>query len=462
MSKVSSAESSLLDSPDEKIQGNCHPSQLIKRETTLGNNSSGDSDSSNSPVDHHDIFGSDTERKISAVCCSAETIRKSSHSRFCDLYNFCQSDPSVAIPEAAVSTRAILGSSSSDSDSENNVATGEKHDNLSLASSDGESILGSKQRSCDHKNEDTIATEQVLVHELEPVEEEPDEIRITADFPLIRADLGKEMHLVKMPNFLSVETRPFDPDFYEGELDEDEVLDEEGRTRLKLKVENTIRWRYAKNDRGDVIHESNSRVVRWSDGSLSLHLGDEIFDVHKMDIQSDFNHLFIREDRGLQGQAIFRTKLSFRPHSTDSFTHRKMTLSLADKTSKSQKVKILPVAGADPESNRILAIRKEEERLRMTLRRESQQRRMQERQLAAASVHRNRRSTGSFSGAAGYDSLGDSDGEFGGTSVSLGAIKRNAKASIASSSRPRGLLFLLSTPSEHFFSVVNLDGFFES
>uniref|UniRef100_A0A5K3FMT2 RNA polymerase-associated protein LEO1 n=1 Tax=Mesocestoides corti TaxID=53468 RepID=A0A5K3FMT2_MESCO len=413
MSKVSSAESSLLDSPDEKIQGN---------------NSSGDSDSSNSPVDHHDIFGSDTESEKSVQ--SAVPLKRSASPPI--------SDPSVAIPEAAVSTRAILGSSSSDSDSENNVATGEKHDNLSLASSDGESILGSKQRSCDHKNEDTIATEQVLVHELEPVEEEPDEIRITADFPLIRADLGKEMHLVKMPNFLSVETRPFDPDFYEGELDEDEVLDEEGRTRLKLKVENTIRWRYAKNDRGDVIHESNSRVVRWSDGSLSLHLGDEIFDVHKMDIQSDFNHLFIREDRGLQGQAIFRTKLSFRPHSTDSFTHRKMTLSLADKTSKSQKVKILPVAGADPESNRILAIRKEEERLRMTLRRESQQRRMQERQLAAASVHRNRRSTGSFSGAAGYDSLGDSDGEFGGTSVSLGAIKRNAKASIASSSRPRG------------------------
>lgn len=44
------------------------------------------------------------------------------------------------------------------------------------------------------------------------------------------------MYLVKMPNFLSVETRPFDPSYYEGELDEDEVLDEEGRTRLKLKV----------------------------------------------------------------------------------------------------------------------------------------------------------------------------------------------------------------------------------
>ncbi len=48
------------------------------------------------------------------------------------------------------------------------------------------------------------------------------------------------MYLVKMPNFLSVETRPFDPAFYEGELDEDEVLDEEGRTRLKLKARSVL------------------------------------------------------------------------------------------------------------------------------------------------------------------------------------------------------------------------------
>lgn len=30
--------------------------------------------------------------------------------------------------------------------------------------------------------------------------------------------------------------RPFDPATYEDEVDEDETMDEEGRTRLKLKV----------------------------------------------------------------------------------------------------------------------------------------------------------------------------------------------------------------------------------
>ena len=42
----------------------------------------------------------------------------------------------------------------------------------------------------------------------------------------------------------------------------------------------------------------------------------------------------------------------FRPHSTDSFTHRKMTLSLADRSNKAQKVKVLPIAGKDPDAQR--------------------------------------------------------------------------------------------------------------
>lgn len=51
-------------------------------------------------------------------------------------------------------------------------------------------------------------------------------------------------------------------------------MDEEGRTRLKLKVENTLRWRYAKDangnlrydEHGNLVKESNARMVRWSDG----------------------------------------------------------------------------------------------------------------------------------------------------------------------------------------------------
>lgn len=193
------------------------------------------------------------------------------------------------------------------------------------------------------------------------------------------------------------------------------MLDEEGRTRLKLKVENTIRWRSRKDEEGNETRESNARIVKWSDGSMSLHLGNEVFDVYKAPLQGDHNHLFIRQGTGLQGQAVFKTKLTFRPHSTDSATHRKMTLSLADRCSKTQKIRILPMAGRDPESQRNEMIKKEEERLRASIRRESQQRRMREKQhqrgLSAGYLEPDR-----------YEE--DEEGE---ESISLSAIKSKYK-----------------------------------
>ncbi|KAG0415497.1 hypothetical protein HPB47_007339 [Ixodes persulcatus] len=205
------------------------------------------------------------------------------------------------------------------------------------------------------------------------------ETRIDVEIPRIVTNLGSEVHFVKLPNFLSVDTRPYDPQWYEDEVDEDEVLDEEGRARLKLKVENTVRWRYIYDKLGNPVRQSNARIIKWSDGSMSLHLGSEIFDVHKQSLmQGDHNHLFIRQGTGLQGQAVFRTKLSFRPHSTDSFTHRKMTLSLAGRSQKTQKIRVLPQVGKDPEAHRSEMIKREEDRLRASIRRESKQRRIRE------------------------------------------------------------------------------------
>jgi len=123
----------------------------------------------------------------------------------------------------------------------------------------------------------------------EPENEEPPppppETRIDVEIPKITTDLGKGIHFVKLPNFLSVEPRPFDPSTYEDEIDDEETLDEEGRARLKLKVENTIRWREKFNDEGVFVKQSNARMIKWSDGSLSLHLGDEIFNVYQQPLQ---------------------------------------------------------------------------------------------------------------------------------------------------------------------------------
>ena len=118
---------------------------------------------------------------------------------------------------------------------------------------------------------------------------------------------------------------------------------------------------------------------RWSDGSMSLHLGSEIFDVYKQPLQGDFNHLFIRQGTGLQGQAVFRTKLSFRPHSTESFTHQKLTRNMADRTNKASGIKVISQVGRDPEQNRYKRVKEEEEKLRADVRRDSKQKRIKER-----------------------------------------------------------------------------------
>ena len=72
-----------------------------------------------------------------------------------------------------------------------------------------------------------------------------------------------------------------------------------------------------------------------------MYLGSEVFDVTKQSLHGDFNHMFIRQGTGLQGQAIFRTKLSFRPHSTESKTHQKMTRQMADRSHKAAGIKVI-------------------------------------------------------------------------------------------------------------------------
>ncbi|XP_042137213.1 RNA polymerase-associated protein LEO1-like [Peromyscus maniculatus bairdii] len=191
------------------------------------------------------------------------------------------------------------------------------------------------------------------------VERRVSETRIKIEIPSINSDLGNELYFVKLPRFLRIEPKPFDPQLYEDELEDEKVLYEADKTRLKLKVENTIRWRVGRDEEGYRVKESNARIVKWSDGSMSLHLGSEVFDIYKAPLQDNLNQLFIREDTGLRGQAVFKSRLSFRPHCTDSATYKKMTLSSGSRSSKTQ-IRILPMAGRDPEWPRTDLIQKKE------------------------------------------------------------------------------------------------------
>ncbi|ERL88713.1 hypothetical protein D910_06095 [Dendroctonus ponderosae] len=310
--------------------------------------------------------------------------------------------------EQDVSAAAIFGDAddiSDDSDDERQKAESDKE------------AKRSRSRSRSRTNLQEIEKE----HDPEPIPE----TRIDVEVPKIGCDLGRDLNFVKLPNFLSVETRPFDPETYEDEIDEEETLDEEGRARLKLKVENTIRWRDVLDNDGNTQKESNARFVRWSDGSYSLHLGSEIFDVYRQPLQGDHNHLFIRQGTGLQGQAVFRTKLSFRPHSTESFTHRKMTLSLADRSQKTSGIKILSQVGVDPDNDRAERLKKEEEKLRQTARPKTARKKID-------SVAR---------GHAARDSFREEDGSDDEGAISISAIKNKYKGAAAAAAASKANIY---------------------
>ncbi|CAJ0936980.1 unnamed protein product, partial [Mesorhabditis belari] len=158
---------------------------------------------------------------------------------------------------------------------------------------------------------------------------------------------------------LGEKAKAFDPEDFSDS--EEELADEEGRQRLKLKLENTIRWRKVAKEDGTEQYESNSKIVKWSDGTMSLYLGGEIFDI-EMRPMLDHNHLYLRQGAGLIGQGVFDERCTFRPHSTDSKTHRKVTMSMAERTRKGAQIKMIADSGLNPEKIRQETVRKEEER----------------------------------------------------------------------------------------------------
>lgn len=70
-----------------------------------------------------------------------------------------------------------------------------------------------------------------------------------------------------MPNFVKMDTKPFHPDTYLGPEEEEPMQAESLREKsmsIKLKVENTVRWRWVK--------DSNGIDVRADPPSLSLYI----------------------------------------------------------------------------------------------------------------------------------------------------------------------------------------------
>jgi len=93
-------------------------------------------------------------------------------------------------------------------------------------------------------------------------------------------------HVAKLPNLVGINTTPYDKRSHDKEAEEE---------HYRGYVHNIIRWRHRyrrdgdderellRDEKGNPVRESNARLVKWSDGSYTLHVGTEVLEVDSLD-----------------------------------------------------------------------------------------------------------------------------------------------------------------------------------
>ncbi|WVQ79139.1 hypothetical protein IAT38_001234 [Cryptococcus sp. DSM 104549] len=96
-------------------------------------------------------------------------------------------------------------------------------------------------------------------------------------WPHMQATDGKVWQM-KLPSFVNLETQPYDPDLYRANLDDEPLEGSAAKARM-MNVRSTIRWKWVTGPDGEPVRRSNARMLRWSDGSVSLQVGSDFYDV---------------------------------------------------------------------------------------------------------------------------------------------------------------------------------------
>ncbi|WFD32835.1 Paf1 complex component [Malassezia sp. CBS 17886] len=148
----------------------------------------------------------------------------------------------------------------------------------------------------------------------------------------------KPMLLARLPNFMRWQDVPFAADTWDEHEEEDTFAGDNAPAsigdrdaRSLVRTANTVRWRWSRDGK---TPESNARIVRWSDGSESLQLGSEFFELSSHAEPSTeaadgervpLTYCFVpHPDEGvLQAEAPVRSTVSFKPN-LRSDTHAKL------------------------------------------------------------------------------------------------------------------------------------------
>lgn len=154
------------------------------------------------------------------------------------------------------------------------------------------------------------------------------------------------LYLAKLPSFLDVNSFPYDPDTLLAEIQQstEESADNDEKMTKKRSLVNTLRWKYEQDKDGEYQRISNARFVRWSDGSMSLQVGEELFDVPVKTMAREHNYLTLMhaEEGVLRGVQRFSHSLTFQPFGLSSKSHAELKADIARRaiTSKSRTVKL--------------------------------------------------------------------------------------------------------------------------
>ncbi|GMM49609.1 Leo1 protein [Starmerella bacillaris] len=127
--------------------------------------------------------------------------------------------------------------------------------------------------------------------------------------------------VARVPAFLKFERRPFDRSEAEKSL--------ANKTSAESSLTaDSIRWQYTRAEDGErVIQTSNAQIVEWSDGSKTLQVGNEHFEVRTHTQPGTF--LCAEQNKLLQTRLLVDNTMSFVPTSTTSATHAMLAQALA-------------------------------------------------------------------------------------------------------------------------------------
>ncbi|KAJ3177587.1 Paf1 complex component [Geranomyces variabilis] len=158
-----------------------------------------------------------------------------------------------------------------------------------------------------------------------------------------------EIFVTRLPNWMGVDHRPFDEDHW----DASDEIPADPTIGAHITLENTIRWRTVRDANGQERRESNTRFVKWSDGSTSLILGGEVFDAtYTLAAQHQYIVAQVPEAGVFQTQNATPRNMTFKPQSSrTSAVHRKIKAHQATIQNTAFQTKLI-VTMNDPEKQR--------------------------------------------------------------------------------------------------------------